>query len=137
MIVRDGPGLREAVHVHVAGECEDGARGFRRREGVLREPGDRTRPLRIRSVRGMDDEVGAAGRLDHRFLGEEIRLTGLRAGREPAGPRRWANDGPDLVAGEAGAPDDGPANRTPRSEDNDSHARPTSQPTIRLTEPPT
>src|SRR3989454_5430129 len=137
MIFRDGPRLREAVDVHVAGECEYGARGFRRREGVLREPRDKTRPLRIRSVRGMDDDLGAAGCLDDRFLGEEIPLDDLRAGREPAGPGRWANDGPDLEAGEAGATNDGPADRTPRSEDNDSHARPTSQPTIRLTEPPT
>src|SRR2546427_163519 len=54
MIFRYGPGLWAAIYVHIAGERENGAPGLRGREGVLCESRDKTRPLRIRSVRGME-----------------------------------------------------------------------------------
>src|SRR2546425_3326886 len=135
MIFRYGPGLWAAIYVHIAGERENGAPGLRGREGVLCESRDKTRPLRIRSVRGMDDDIRSAGRLDHRFLGEEIRLDDLRPGGKPSGSRRRANDGPNVVAREAGSSDDGPADGSSRPEDDNPHAPATRSPSIRLTRP--
>src|SRR5437867_624561 len=83
----------------------------------------------------MDDDVDAPRRLDDGFFGVEIGVDDLRPGGKPSGSRRRANDGPNVVAREAGSSDDGPANGSSRPEDDNPHAPATRSPSISLTRP--
>src|SRR2546428_9724104 len=85
MIFRYGPGLWAAIYVHIAGERENGAPGLRGREGVLCESRDKTRPLRIRSVRGMDDDIRSAAASTTDSLERRSNwTTSVPAGNPPA-----------------------------------------------------
>jgi len=67
MVLRHGPGSWTAVHVHVAGKDQGGARGFRGRKSVFRKERDEPWPLGVRDRRCMDDDIHAVDRLDDGF----------------------------------------------------------------------
>jgi hypothetical protein len=81
----------------------------------------------------VDDDVGASGHLDHGLPGPEIRRDDLDSDGESRGSRSRADDGANVVACEARAPDDGGPDRALGAEDDNLHAGPHPGQPIRLT----
>src|SRR2546426_9598361 len=126
MVLRDGPGSRTAVHVHVAGKDQGSARGFRGRGGVVRKERDEPRPLGVWDVRRMDDDIHATDRLNDGFARTKVRGDDLNPRRESSGFSARPDDGADLVARETGSAHDGASDQSPRTKDRNPHGHRTS-----------
>src|SRR3989442_15293260 len=121
MVLRDGPGSRTAVHVHVAGKDQGSARGFCGRDGVPRKERDEPRPLGVWDVRPMDDDIHATDRLNDGFARAKVRGDDLNPRRESSGFSAWPDPGADLVAGETDSAHDGASDQSPRTENRKPH----------------
>src|SRR5256885_960763 len=107
MVFRYEPRSRMAVDVHVAGKDQSSARGFRGREGILREERDDPRPLGVRDRRRMDDDVHATDRFNDGFPQPKVRRDNLDPRRETRGSLARTDDRADLMAREARSSHDG------------------------------
>src|SRR5437867_7487436 len=125
VVFRHGSRPGVAIDVHVAWKSEGGAFGLRGCESVVREPGHEPRPLGVRAIRRVDDEVGAPGRRDDRFLGLQIGMDDLHPGGESVLPRGRPDHRADLLTREPSTPDDRPSDRTFRAKHDNLHAGPT------------
>src|SRR2546426_6980249 len=114
--------LRMAVAVHISGKDQGSARGFRGREGILREERDDLGPLGVRDRRRMDDDVDAADRFNDGFPDAKVRRDNLDPRREARGSLARTNDGADLMTREARSAHDGASDQSPRTEDHHPHA---------------
>src|SRR3989441_10090861 len=121
MVLRDGPGSRTAVHVHVAGKDQGSARGFRGREGVLRKERADPRTLGVWDVRRRDEDIHATGRLNDGFARRKVRGADLNPRRESSGFSAWPDHGAALVARETGSAPTGASDQSPRTENRKPH----------------
>lgn len=111
LILTDGVRTNPAVHVHIPRKRKQSARRLGGIKRVRRQTRNQLGPFRIRSVRGMNDDICPVASPPDRLRIEEIRGPDIRSGRQPEPTVGIAHDGTHLMARKARPPGDGVSDR--------------------------